>query len=150
MPTHVSTILLTNRMKNVFIDTNVLLDFFLNREGVGQARRILFQAFKGTCSLYVSSLAFSHLAYIMRKTARGKALYDILETLREMVNIVSVDDVVIDNAIKQQANDFEDAIQYFSAKKINADCIVTNNIKDFTFSQISVLSPKEFLVEFQI
>lgn len=84
------------------------------------------------------------------ETARGKALYDILETLREMVNIVSVDDVVIDNAIKQQANDFEDAVQYFSAKKINADCIVTNNIKDFTFSQISVLSPKEFLVEFQI
>lgn len=30
-------------MKTVFIDTNVLLDFFLNREGVEQARLILFQ-----------------------------------------------------------------------------------------------------------
>ncbi len=62
-----------------------------------------------------------------------------------MVSIVSVDESIIDNAINSQAPDFEDAIQYFSAKDIKADYIVTNNIKDFLFSNIKVLTSKEFV-----
>lgn len=98
-----------------------------------------------TCEIYVSSLAFSHLAYIMRKVAKGNALYDILETLMEMVRIVSVDTNVIADSVALRANDFEDAIQYYSAKKISADYIVTNNIKDFGFSDIDVVKPIDFL-----
>lgn len=132
-------------MRKVFIDTNVLLDFFLCREGVDQARSILLMGYAETCELYVSSLAFSHLAYIMRKVAKGNALYDLLDTLMEMVSIVSVDKEVIADSVSLRANDFEDAIQYFSAKKIHADYIVTNNIKDFGFSEINVMKPIDFL-----
>ena len=130
-------------MQTLFLDANVLFDFFLNREGVEYAREILQMGYKKQCSLYVSSLSFSHLAYTMRKVAKGKALYSILETLQEMVNIASVDEEVITKAIRLGANDFEDAIQYFSACKIDADCIVTNNIKDFAFSEIRVIKPSE-------
>lgn len=132
-------------MQVLFLDTNVLLDFFLKREGFEYARRILYLSYEHSCVLYVSSLAFSHIAYIMRKVAKGDALYEILETLREMVHIIAVDDTIISNAIHLRANDFEDAIQYFSAKKMNVNCIVTNNVKDFTFSDLEVLKPAEFL-----
>lgn len=44
-----------------------------------------------------------------------------------------------------RAKDFEDAMQYFSAKEIGADCIVTRNVKDFDFAEIEVLTPHEFL-----
>ena len=132
-------------MKSVFVDTNVLLDFFLCREGVEQARSILLMGYGESCDLYVSSLAFSHLAYIMRKVAKGNALYDILDTMMEMVNIVSVDKDVIEKSVSLRANDFEDAIQYYSAKMINADYIVTNNVKDFAFSDIYVVKPVDFL-----
>ena len=81
----------------------------------------------------------------MRKVAKGKALYDILETLMEMVEIVSVDKDVISEAVSLKANDFEDAIQYYSAKKINANYIVTNNGRDFDFSKISIVSPFQLL-----
>lgn len=114
-------------MQVVFLDTNVLLDFFLKREGVDHARRILSMGYEKSCILCVSSLTFSHIAYIMRKVAKGDALYDILDTLTEMVNIIAVDDEVIVNAIYLRADDFEDAIQYYSAKKMNVTCIVTNN-----------------------
>lgn len=132
-------------MQAVFLDTNVLLDFFLKREGVDYARHILSMGYEKSCILYVSSLAFSHIAYIMRKVAKGDALYDILGTLTEMVNIIAVDDEVIVNAIYLRANDFEDAIQYYSAKKMNVDCIVTNNLKDFVYSDIEVFRPSDFL-----
>lgn len=81
----------------------------------------------------------------MRKVAKGNALYDLLDTLMEMVSIVSVDKEVIADSVSLRANDFEDAIQYFSAKKIHADYIVTNNIKDFGFSEINVMKPIDFL-----
>ena len=81
----------------------------------------------------------------MRKVAKGNALYDILDTLMEMVRVVSVDRNVIADSVALRANDFEDAIQYYSAKKIGADYIVTNNIKDFGFSDIDVVKPIDFL-----
>ena len=40
---------------------------------------------------------------------------------------------------------FLDTNQYFSAKEIGADCIVTRNVKDFDFAKIEVLTPYEFL-----
>ena len=139
------TLSISRVVRKVFLDTNVLLDFFLCREGVDHARSILLMGYGETCELYVSSLAFSHLAYIMRKVAKGNALYDILDTLMEMVRVVSVDRNVIADSVALRANDFEDAIQYYSAKKIGADYIVTNNIKDFGFSDIDVVKPIDFL-----
>ena len=52
---------------------------------------------------------------------------------------------IVDSAIALKAKDFEDAMQYFSAKEIDADCIVTRNVKDFDFAEIKVLTPHEFL-----
>ena len=77
-------------MLKIFVDTTVLLDFFLCREGVDWARSILMKGYDNSCKLYVSSLTFSHLAYIMRKVAKGKALYEILETLMKLQKLFSI------------------------------------------------------------
>lgn len=42
-------------------------------------------------------------------------------------------------------NDFEDALQYFSAPNVKADVIVTRNEKDFYFSNIKIVSPRLFI-----
>ena len=85
------------------------------------------------------------MAYIARKTFPGKAIYSVLSTLLEMVEVASVDSDVVKSAVALQAKDFEDAIQYFSAKSIGADCIVTRNVKDFPFPGLPVITPQEFL-----
>ena len=41
----------------------------------------------------------------MRKVAKGKALYEILETLMEMVEIISVDKDVISEAVTSMLQD---------------------------------------------
>jgi hypothetical protein len=49
-------------------------------------------------------------------------------------------------AINSEFKDFEDALQNFAAQKGgNINVIVTRNVKDFTKSEISVLSPENFL-----
>ena len=49
------------------------------------------------------------------------------------------------NALFSQTRDFEDAIMAASAKRVNADYIVTRNLKDYAFSTPPAISPEEAL-----
>ena len=42
-------------------------------------------------------------------------------------------------------DDFEDSVQYVAGKGILASYIVTRNPKDFSYGQIEIVSPEEFL-----
>lgn len=101
--------------------------------------------YNGYCRLYLSSLSFSNIAYIARKKFVADSLCRCLSDLRELVTVSVVDEMVVDSAISLHVKDFEDAMQYFSAQSVNADCIVTRNVNDFSFSDIQILSPQDFL-----
>lgn len=133
-------------MMKVFLDTNVMLDFLLKREDVFEdAHTIMALGYHKHCELFMSSLSFANIAYIARKELKGEALYDCFSSIRELLTISPVSEVEVDQAILLRADDFEDALQYCSAKTIEADCMVTRNIKDFPFSQIEILTPPEFV-----
>ena len=55
---------------------------------------------------------------------------------------------VVDESIVSEFDDFEDAMQYYSALKVNADVIITRNIKDFAKSKITVMTTSDFLSNF--
>lgn len=90
------------------------------------------------------------MAYIGRKKFPGEAIYAVLSSLFEFAEIASVDSNVVKSAVALQAKDFEDALQYFSAKAIGVDCFVTRNVKDFPFSELQVLTPKDFLSHYAV
>lgn len=50
--------------------------------------------------------------------------------------------VAIDNV---QFKDFEDCLQDECARMVNADCLVTCNMKDFKTAKTKVYSPDEFV-----
>lgn len=138
-------------MNRVFIDTNIVLDFLLRREGFYEdARTIMAMGYNIICKLYMSSLSFSNIAYIARKKFDGDALYDCFSEIRELIHVSSVTESDIDAAIRIRVKDFEDAVQYYSALSVSADCIVTRNVKDFSFSQINVFTPDKFIKSVQI
>ena len=132
-------------MMKVFLDTNVILDYYLDRDGADIAEAIYAMGYGKSCELYVSALTFSNMAYITRRKFPGEQIYDVLNTLLELSDITSVDNSAVRQAVALRAKDFEDAMQYYSALSIEADCIVTSNIKDFPFSSLPVYSPEEFL-----
>ena len=133
----------------VFLDTNVILDFFMRRKPFFEdAKTIIALGYNRCCELYVSSLSFSNIASIARKKFQGDDLYKIFSGIREFSKITAVDEDSIDSAIQLKADDFEDALQYFSAKEANVDCIVTRNTKDFIFSDTEILTPKDFLAKY--
>lgn len=131
-------------MERLFLDTNLLLDFVLDRKPFSdQAEEIIKLRFSQKKKLFTSALSVANVAYVVRKA--GKNPFTTIEDLLEWVDVVSLTKSELTLTIKSAFKDFEDALQYFSAQKIQADVIITRDVKDFSTSSIVVLSPAQFL-----
>lgn len=133
-------------MKRIFIDTNVIIDVLMQRDGYLSSAKVLALAKKADVSLFVSVLTMANVAYILRKSLRGEDFYREMRKLSQLLNVADTTNEHFLSALELQEKDFEDALQYYCAISNQCEAIVTRNKKDFTFSSISVLTPEEFLV----
>jgi predicted nucleic acid-binding protein len=132
-------------MKRIFIDTNVIIDVLMQRDGYLSSARVLALAKNEDTTLFVSVLTMANLAYILRKSLKGDSFYAEMRKLSCLVNVADTTNNHFLSALDLQAKDFEDALQYYCAISNECDIIVTRNKKDFAFSSISVLTPEELL-----
>ena len=129
-----------------FIDTNVLLDVFLRRSHQYEASVSIWDmAERGQISGLVSAISFNNIYYIVSRFSDKKHAGRAVKLLRGTFMPVSLDEQILNQAIDSKINDFEDAIQFFSAVHASADFIITRNVKDFPKSSIPVSTPEEFL-----
>ena len=133
-------------MKRIFIDTNVIIDVLMQRDGYLSSARVLALARNEDITLYVSVLTMANLAYILRKSLKGDSFYAEMRKLSCLVNVADTTNNHFLSALDLQAKDFEDALQYYCAISNECNIIVTRNKKDFAFSSISVLTPEELLL----
>jgi predicted nucleic acid-binding protein len=134
-------------MTNLFIDTDIIIDFLIDRKPYSREAAIIFtlidqKRLKG----YVSSLTFSNLFYVLRKIESQKKVISKLDSLSKLLTVLKVDDQNIRDAIDSGFTDFEDSIQYFCAldcKRI--EVIITRNTKDYKRSSLPVMTPGDFL-----
>lgn len=132
----------------LFLDTNVVVDSVKFREPYVRAIVPIFQMGQvGIHQLVISDLTFANVAYLTKKGLSLFEWYNLLCELRSNVQIVPIGETSVDAALKLRSKDFEDALQYFSAKEADVDCIITHNKKDFNFSDIPVLDPIEFIAK---
>ena len=132
-------------MKRIFIDTNVIIDVLMRREGYLSSARVLALSKEKDIFLFVSVLTMANIAYILRKTLRGNDFYNEMKKLSCLLNVVDTTNGHFLSALELQAKDFEDALQYYCAVSNQCEIIVTRNKKDFNFSSINVLTPEELL-----
>jgi predicted nucleic acid-binding protein len=131
----------------VLIDTNIVLDFLLQREPFFQDPELLFQAIDaGQLIGYVTATTLTDIFYISRKHTRSieQARQAVSETLTAMV-ICPIDRAVLESAFNSGLFDFEDAVQIFGAVAQGLDAILTRDNKGFLSSPIPVLSIQELL-----
>ena len=133
----------------LFLDTNIVMDYVENREPFVVYTLSLFQMeYEGLHQLYVSDLTFANIAYLCRKSMTYERLYEVMEELCTVLHIVAIGEQAVTKAIRLKVKDFEDSLQYFSAKHAGVDCIITRNKKDFGFSDIPVYTPSGFMEKF--
>ena len=137
-----------NTMYKVLVDTDVILDFITKREPFNNEAAQLFNlADKRQIDLYVSSLCLNNIYYLLRKIIGHKKTIETLQKLIDIADVLSVDKKVVLSALNSKFNDFEDAIQHFSAvENGNIDVIVTRNLKDYKQSKIAVMTAKSFVI----
>jgi len=134
-------------MTDIFIDTDVIIDFLIDREPHSREAAIIFTLIEQKkLRGYVSSLTFSNLYYVLRKIESHKKVIAKLDSISRLLTILRVDQQIIKYVIASGFPDFEDNIQYNCAlgyKKIAV--LITRNIKDYKGSQIPVMTPAIYL-----
>ncbi|MBN8652162.1 MAG: PIN domain-containing protein [Cytophagales bacterium] len=131
-------------MEKLFLDTNLLLDFVLDRKPFSdQAERIIQLRFTHKKRLFTSALSIANVAYVVRKAGQNPFL--VITEMMEWVEIVSLTKAEFSQTIKSTFKDFEDALQFYTALEVDADVIITRDLKDFSASSIPVNSPTQYL-----
>jgi len=135
-------------MKKIFIDANILVDFFDRDATEHQISTLLLNVLLNEYKILVSPTSFAITSYLFPKTrveknkanSRLVAVFSAFTFTREDHNTMK-------RVFKSKFKDLEDALQYFSAEDAAADCIVTKNTWHFYHSKIPVLHPLVFLEE---
>ena len=135
-------------MRKVFLDTNILLDYYLNRPGADAAERVLVEAVGGKIDLYASTLTFATFAYVVKREYSRQEVYAVLDDVEKVVCALPMDKKQLRAAIANPCKDFEDMLQYQCAIAGGCDVIITNNKKDFAeYSKLPLYTSAEYLAE---
>ena len=128
------------------IDTNVVLDVLLKREPHFQDSAAVWKLCEtDQAEGYVSALSFANLVYVMRRELTPAQIQDVLARMKLIFRFADFPASVLSRAAELQWPDFEDAVQSVIAEQINADCIVTRNVRDFKGSKVTAFTPAELL-----
>jgi predicted nucleic acid-binding protein len=131
----------------VFLDSDVLLDFFLDRAPFSEhSAAILDLCERRELSGITSPLVLSNVYSILRQKTTADKVMKCIHFLIDQLQITTMNRETVMAAIDSGFTDFEDSLQYgavVSDKTIH--CIVTRNIKDYKKSTVAVHTPAGLL-----
>lgn len=133
-------------MEKVFVDTDIILDLLRARQPFNNFAAELFSlADQGKLKIFVSSLSFTNVNYILSKQYNNDQSRKKLLKFKTLVSVVSVNDKIVELALASDFKDFEDAIQYYAAIESGLSTLLTRNLKDFRKANISILTAEQYL-----
>ncbi len=130
----------------LLIDTNVLLDMVLKRNGYDISVKLFRRIREQGIFACITASSVTDLFYIIRKeTHDTERTYVIMENIFCLVAVLSVTEKDIQDAFGQKWKDFEDCVQYMTGRNNRVDYLITANRKDYKDVSLSVLTPAEWL-----
>ncbi len=133
----------------IFLDANVLVSV-LNKEYplFSYSSRILSLADKKGYEVYTSPLCLAIAFYFAQKKNKKTALQKIA-ILSKHISITPVTEATVRKVSANKAiHDFEDGLEYYAAAESRCKCIITEDEKDFYFSDIEVLNCKSYFEKY--
>ena len=130
----------------VLLDTNVILDFLLERQPYFEAANELMEMIAlGLFDGCISSITPINVFYVGRKEIGGAKIRQGISDLLTVLEICPVTDETLSGALSLPFSDYEDAVQYASATENGLDSIVTRNVDDYKNATLPAFSPADFL-----
>lgn len=130
----------------IFLDANVLVSV-LNKEYplFPNSARILSLTENSKFKVFTSPLCLAIAYYFAEKKSGSKLARKKLTIMCEKLNITKIDESISREASKSTIEDFEDALQYYSALDSKCECIITENTKDFYKCNLEIFDCESFL-----
>ena len=131
----------------IYVDTNIVVDMCDNKRVLHEnSFEIITNYFEqDNCELFINSDTLANLFYILsnRSTLDTEEVLEKMQFVNEIFTLVSIESEDVSMALGLCADtsthkDYEDAMQYVCAKKVEANTIVTND-KGFVSLDIEVV-----------
>lgn len=131
----------------VFVDINVLLDFFLKRKGFADAERIIKAILEEKIDACISIAVLQTLSFYLQKDFGCRKAKQLLLELLVHVKLIDSHKSAVMQALTSTFSDIEDAVHYFTAIHHQVDYIITNDIhfQKAALSVLPVISIQEFI-----
>jgi predicted nucleic acid-binding protein len=130
----------------VLLDTNVVLDFLLDRAPFADAAAALWQANDdGQIEAYISVVTPVNVFYIARKLKGTATARQLVESLLSACRVCAPDRSALLSALALPVKDYEDAVQVVSAQAEMLDALITRDPDDYKGVSLPVFSPAAFL-----
>lgn len=134
-------------VSRILIDTNILLDYLLEREPFADdARTIVELCTNGNARACIAAHSIPNMFFILRKNYTVKERRDILSSICTLFDVEGIDKTKLLSGLENEDfSDFEDCLQMECAKSFGAEYIVTRNVSDYLASEVKAIEPGEFL-----
>jgi predicted nucleic acid-binding protein len=130
----------------ILIDTNIVLDVLLDRKPFSINSAAFFKlAEQGRIEAYITSNSVTDMVYILRKAYDMDTIKENLLIMFGFIKILNVSASDILKAFEIKTDDYDDAVIIQCASRIEADHIITRDIKGFKNSPVSYLTAEEFI-----
>ena len=134
----------------IFLDANILVAT-LNKEYpiFTYTSRILSLTDRPGFRLYTSSLCLAVAFYFASKKSGVELARNKIIIVKEKINLAIISEDAVNRALSNpKVIDIEDGFQYYAAKEAGCECIITEDLNDFYFSEIKVIDSKSFLRQY--
>ena len=134
-------------MHRLFLDANIVLDFFLRREPDFDAARTLLhlgETDRAVLGMSAAAVPFAYFHLNKQRLEFGDPK-DRLRRFVPYVTLVTVDADVVRRSLISSIRDVEDATQYELAADFSADFLITRDKAGFKGKPIPQISPHDYL-----
>ena len=130
------------KLARALIDTNVALDWLLDRKPWSDAAQPLWDARDaGHIIAYLPASVLTDIFYIVRRQADIPTAFTAVDQVFAAFGLYPVDASLLQQARALPGSDFEDNVQIACATNAQLDLIITRNPADFRHSPVLVIEP---------
>ena len=133
-------------MNKIFIDTDIILDLLTKREPhYLYAAKIFSLIEENKIAAFTSPIILANIYYILARITNRKNSFENIRKLASFLKIAPIDEQIIILALNSNFKDFEDALQYYAAKKQEILFLITRNKTDYIVKDITILTAEEYI-----
>ena len=131
----------------ILLDTNILLDFALKRDGYKGSRQLMEWAVQGRVQIFITPAILQMTAHWLTAAYGAVRAKELLLALLSDVRVIDIGHEIAVNALHSRIPNMEDALQYYTALHHKLDYFISreDGMRAAAIPVLPVCTPEDFL-----